>query len=94
MERPTADEHGDLFFPSPTLGRLALTRRLPDLRSFGWSADKRGGWYAPDPNVWKREEVHDRSGAGVGVRLDVPRRYQWFARVVLQVEFAEMLVEV
>lgn len=93
MERPTADEHGDLLFPSPTLGQLALTRCLPDLRGFGWSVDKRGVWYAPDPNAWKREVVRDAAGKAVGIRLYVPRRYQWFARVVLGVEFADLLCE-
>jgi len=91
--KPTPDENGDLLFPSPTLGRLALTRALPDLRRVGWSAEKRAAWYVPDPNVWRREEVRDASGAVVGVRLYVPRRYQWFARVVWRVNFAELLVE-
>ena len=91
MDLPSCDENGDLLFATPDLGRLALKRRLPNLRWLGIGSGKRGAWYAPDPNAWGREVVRAPTGEVAGVRLFVPRRYQWFVRIVWGTDIAALL---
>lgn len=90
VEASAVDEHGDLFFWKTNIVSFVIKRTLPDLQWCGLAREKRREWYAPSPNAWGRQSIED--GARVGVKLLVPRRYQWWARLVWRCELKNLIV--
>lgn len=83
------DANGDLIFPVVAIASIVSLRRLPNLRWCGLSRDKRGPWYGPDPRVWGLATILYEGRPATKVL--VPRRYQWWSRLVLRCSVATFL---
>lgn len=77
------DADGDLVFAAASLVELRTAVELPDLSCLGWTRARRASCYRPDPNVWGRTKTEYESRPAI--RLLVPRRYQWWLRLVARV---------
>lgn len=90
VEASLVDENGDLTFWVEGSVEFELRQPLPNLRWLGLTAEKRREWYLPDPNCWGRRPIKERGQHGT--ELLVPRRYQWWGRIVLRRELRELVV--
>lgn len=77
------DAAGDLVFAAASLAELRTDVDLPDLSCLGWTRAKRASCYRPDPNGWGRMVTEYETRPAI--RLLVPRRYQWWLRLVARV---------